>query len=157
RDRSINQQRERLGSKAKLCNQSLGALKDTARPASSWSANCDGRDHPRRSYSSGPDYRRAARCGGTSQRKRAMVRRSMSAGVLLIHNSLAGLVTLLDLLYGPGARLSTAARLNNGREGRPGALPRRQPRWNEFLLGFMRDHASRRKSFPTTLAVWGDR
>ena len=26
-----------------------------------------------------------------------MVRRSMSAGVLLIHNSLAGLVTLLDL------------------------------------------------------------
>src|SRR5437588_4038734 len=79
------------------------------------------------------DYRRAARGGGASQGKRAMVRRSMSAGVLLIHNSLAGLVTLLDLLYGPGARLSTAARLNNGREGRPGALPRRQPRWSEFL------------------------
>ena len=43
------------------------------------------------------DYRRAARGGGASQGKRAMVRRSMSAGVLLIHNSLAGLVTLLDL------------------------------------------------------------
>ena len=55
RDRSINQRRERLGSKTTttLCNQSLGALKDTARPASSWSANCGGRHHLRRSYSSG--------------------------------------------------------------------------------------------------------
>src|SRR5438270_8297071 len=44
------------------------------------------------------------------------------------------------------------------REGRPGALPRRQPRWSEFLLGFVRDPAARRKSFPTALAVaWGDR
>ena len=52
-DRSINQQRERLGSKTTLCNQFFGALKDTARPASSWSANCGGRHHLRRSYSSG--------------------------------------------------------------------------------------------------------
>ena len=33
--------------------------------------------------SDAPDYRRAARCGGASQGKRAMVRHSMSAGVLL--------------------------------------------------------------------------
>src|SRR4051812_12197211 len=43
--------------------------------------------------SDAPDYRRAARCGGASQGKRAMIRCSMSAGVLLIHSSLAGLVT----------------------------------------------------------------
>src|SRR3954471_22662948 len=49
-----HQPRERLGSKnAMLCNQFLGAHKDMARPASSWSANCGGRHHLRRSYSSG--------------------------------------------------------------------------------------------------------
>src|SRR4051794_2463895 len=53
RDRSINQQRERLGSKTTLCSQFLEALKDTVRPASSWSANCRGRHHLRRLYSSG--------------------------------------------------------------------------------------------------------
>ena len=51
---SINQPRKRLGSKnATLCNQFLPAHKDMARPASFWSANCGGRHHLRRSYSSG--------------------------------------------------------------------------------------------------------
>src|SRR4051812_5705694 len=57
----------------------------------------EGEKGERRDASDTSDYRHAARCGGASQGKRAMVRRSMSAGVLLIHNSIAGLVTLLDL------------------------------------------------------------
>src|SRR3954454_4422783 len=36
--------------RAMLCNQFLGAHKDMPRPASSWSANCGGRHHLRRSY-----------------------------------------------------------------------------------------------------------
>jgi hypothetical protein len=87
----------------------------------------------------GRQGRRAARCGGASQGKRAMVRHSMSAGVLL--TTIRRRRHLLDLSRTTSWSSSAAAT----------SLER-------VPLGFMRDHASRRKSFPTALAVaWGDR
>ena len=69
------------------------------------------------------------------------------------HNSLAGLVTLLRTtstdpvnlqISTEGGKAWSSSAAATSLEGVP--------------LGFMRDHASRRKSFPTALAVaWGDR
>src|SRR5947209_10142329 len=91
--------------------------------------------------------RGAARCGGASQGKRAMVRHSMSAGVLL--------TTIRSLASSPSS---------TSRGQPPGALPRRQPRWSEFLLGFMRDPAAVASRFllpwlslDGAIRFWGDR
>ena len=54
--------------------------------------------------------------------------------------------------------LSTAVRLNKREEGKAWSSSAAATSLERVPLGFMRDHASRRKSFPTALAVaWGDR
>src|SRR5947209_20572881 len=80
--------------------------------------------------------RRAARCGGASQGKRAMVRHSMSAGVLV--------TTIRSVASSPPS---------TSRGQPPVALPRRQPRWTEIFQVFTGGPAARPKQHPSALAV----